>query len=197
MAAYFLHPFFLIVFFASTNAFLSRFNDLSSAYCMKHAVFSSRSSSSSRDGASRGKDSRSRPEDKIKLAKTVRVLRDELSDIICSCDIKANVYPDEEMLKTVSIVDIDLSPDFSTAKVFISVLGNSVEKRQIYVWLSENIGQVRHSLSKRLKSLRKVPQVTFSLSDTKAAFYLNDLIDELATKGQTDNFDDIDFEEDV
>eukprot|EP01038_Epipyxis_sp_PR26KG_P015188 gene15188-20459_t len=130
--------------------------------------------------------------------KVARLLRDELSEIICECDIKAKVYPSEKLLKGVAIADIELSGDLSMAKVYISVLGNSVEKRQVFVWLCENIGQVKFSLSKRLRSLRKVPEITFSLVDSQATFYLNDIIDEFSLPPVTVQSAeiDIDFEED-
>jgi ribosome-binding factor A len=73
-----------------------------------------------------------------------------------------------------------VSPDLSYAKVFISVLGNSVEKRQIFVWLCENVGQIRFSLGKRLKHMRRVPELIFKLSDSQATSDLISLIDELA-----------------
>jgi ribosome-binding factor A len=135
----------------------------------------------------------------IKQMKVSRILRDEISDIICTGDVKAVVYPDENLLKCVTIVDIALSADLSSAKVYISVLGNSVEKRQIYVWLNNNIGQVRHSLTKRLRTLRKVPEISFVLADTQGSFYLNEVIDEISTPSETAsksvNFEDVDFEE--
>jgi ribosome-binding factor A len=150
---------------------------------------------SSGGGVGKTRDS---PQHRIKTAKVTRLLRDELSDIITSCDIRAVVYPEDKLLQTVSIVDIELSGDFSVAKVYISVFGNSVEKRQVYVWLNENLGQVRHSLCKRMKWLRKVPAVSFALADTQASFLLNDVMDDLAKDGEATvgDDDDIDFEED-
>ena len=77
----------------------------------------------------------------IRQARVARILNIELADIIGDIDIKAKSYPDEDLLRGTSIVDVDLSPDLSYAKVFISVLGNAVEKRQVYVWLCENVGK--------------------------------------------------------
>jgi ribosome-binding factor A len=108
------------------------------------------------------------------------MLRDELSDIIASGDIKANVYPEERLLRGVTVVDIDFASDLSTAKVSLSILGNSVEKRQVYVWLCNNIGQVRYELSQRLRDLRRVPEIRFVLVDTQSAQYLNKVLDEIA-----------------
>lgn len=117
------------------------------------------------------------PSNNIRQMKVARVLRDELSDIICSGDIKANIYPEDNLLKSVNILNIQLSADLSIAKVLISASGNSVERRQIYVWLNENIGQVRHSLTQRLRTLRRVPTVSFELADTQSAFYLTEVME--------------------
>ena len=139
------------------------------------------------------------PRSNIKIGRVIRVFRDELSDILTNLDVKAQIYPNEELMKTLSIVDIEMSPDYSYAKVYITVFGNSVEKRQVYVWLNENIGQVRYSLSKRLKNLRKIPQVDFHLADTQGTYFLNDELDDLSkeygTFFETYDDDDIDFEE--
>jgi len=116
----------------------------------------------------------------LRQLRVARSLRDELTDIICGIDIKANVYPSENLLRCTSISEVEVSPDLSYAKVFISVLGNSVEKRQIFVWLCENVGQIRFSLGKRLKHMRRVPELIFKLSDSQATSDLISLIDELA-----------------
>ena len=55
--------------------------------------------------------------------KVARVLRDELADIICTCDIKASIYPSESLLRSVSIADIEFSSDLAFAKVHLSILG--------------------------------------------------------------------------
>ena len=105
------------------------------------------------------------------------------------------MYPNENLLRSVTISEVEVTPDLMFAKAFVSVMGNSVEKRQIFVWLCENIGQIRYSLARRMRSMRRVPEITFKLSDTKNVMDLMDLIDEVAPK--TENVeDDIDFEED-
>lgn len=50
-----------------------------------------------------------RPRSSIQQAKVSRILRDELSDIICSGDIKANSYPPDGLLQSVTIAEIELS----------------------------------------------------------------------------------------
>lgn len=130
----------------------------------------------------------------IRQSRIGRALRDELTDIIGDIDIKATIYPDEFLLRGTSVVDIEVSPDLAYAKVFISVLGNSVERRQVYVWLCENVGQVKYTLSKRLKHMRRIPDIFFKLADTQAAADLVSVIEEVAPKSE-EGQQDIDFEE--
>ena len=135
--------------------------------------------------------------------KTARLLRDELTEIICTCDIKAVNYPDENLLRSVSIADIEFSNDLAFAKIYLSILGNSVEKRQIYVWLCQNVGQIRYSLSQRLKNLRRLPEFKFSMIDSQSSFYLNDIMDSITEEQKKkkeedemmNNITNIDFEE--
>ena len=131
----------------------------------------------------------------IRQARIARALRDELTDIICDVDIKAAVYPSENLLRSVTITEVEVTPDLMFAKAFVSVMGNSVEKRQIFVWLCENIGQIRYSLARRMRSMRRVPEISFKLSDTKNVMDLMDLIDEVAPKTESAD-EDIEFEED-
>jgi len=131
----------------------------------------------------------------IRQSRVARSLRDELTSIICDVDIKASVYPSEELLRSTSIVEVELSPDLSYAKVFISVLGNSVEKRQIFVWLCDNVGQVRYSLAKRLRHMRRVPDLMFKMADSQAAADLIALIEEIVPKTKEDEEKYQEFEE--
>lgn len=131
----------------------------------------------------------------IRQSRVARSLRDELSSIICDVDIKAVNYPDENLLKATTIVDIDLSADLTYAKVFVSVLGNSVEKRQIFVWLCENVGQVRYSLAQRLRHMRRVPEIFFKLSDQQGSADLVSLIDSFNTVEKKVE-EEFEFEED-
>ena len=131
----------------------------------------------------------------IRQSRVARSLRDELSSIICDVDIKAVNYPDENLLKATTIVDIDLSADLTYAKVFVSVLGNSVEKRQIFVWLCENVGQVRYSLAQRLRHMRRVPEIFFKLSDQQGSADLVSLIDSF-TPVESKDEEEFEFEED-
>jgi len=54
--------------------------------------------------------------------------------------------------------------------------------RQIFLWLCENIGQVRFELNKRLRSFRRVPIITFAMTDTQSEAYLNQVLDEISVE---------------
>lgn len=142
---------------------------------------------------SRGKGDRSNV---VAQKKVARLLRDELSDIITTADIKVSNYPPLLLLAGVSIPDVEFSSDFSYAKVHVSVTGNSVEKRQIYVWLCNNIGQIRHSLSQRLKRLRRIPDIRFSLVDTSSRYYLSQTMEDASFLPGDRNIADDTYEND-
>lgn len=135
----------------------------------------------------------------IAHGKVSRILKDELVDIITKADIKARNYPDLALLRGVSIPRIDFTSDVSIATVYFSIAGNSVEKRQVYVWLCNNMGQIRYSLSQRLRSLRRLPTMKFSLKDTQAQFYLSDTLDSISAEMKNIPVDDdieVEFEDD-
>lgn len=117
----------------------------------------------------------------IRQARLSRSIRDELSEIICEGDIRATSYPDEDLLKSTCITEVEISADLTYAKVFISVIGNSVERRQVFVWLCENVGQVRYELAKRLRHMKRVPEIFFKLSDNKENSDLINLIDQVSS----------------
>ena len=130
--------------------------------------------------------------DSIRQSRVARSIRDELTDIICNVDIKANAYPNEDLLKATSIVDVEISPDLSYAKVYITVSGNAVAKRQVFVWLCENIGQVRYSLAKRMRHMRKCPEIFIKLADTQANGHLMSVMEEISSTKSTK--DDVEYE---
>ena len=101
-------------------------------------------------------------------------------------------------MRATSIMHVDVSSGLEAATVHISVLGNSVEKRQVFVWLCENLGQVRYELCKRLKHMKKVPEIRFKLADTQAAADLMAMMEEISETPMTSielEGEDIDFEE--
>ena len=161
---------------------------------------SRRSLKDSRGSASIGKYIRGGRDNSIRQSRIARAIKIELADIIADVDIKATTYPDEDLMRGTSVVDVDISPDLSYAKVFVTILGNAVERRQVYVWLCNNAGQVRYSLARRLRHMKRVPDLYFKLADAQAAADLVNLIDELSEEREArgaegGDLTDFDFEE--
>ena len=83
--------------------------------------------------------------------------RKEISSVISG----ALKNKEPELKGIISVTGADVSPDFKTAKVFVSVLGkNKEEENRTFRIIEENAGLVRHELSLVMRS-RTVPQLTF------------------------------------
>ena len=83
--------------------------------------------------------------------------RKEISSVISG----ALKNKEPELKGIISVTGADVSPDFKTAKVFVSVLGKNKEEENRTFWIiEENAGFVRHELSLVMRS-RTVPQLTF------------------------------------
>jgi len=69
-------------------------------------------------------------------------------------------------LGLVSVVSVQLSPDGSSAKIYVSPLGNN-DKAGVAAALSSSAGYMRRELSKRLR-VRSVPELIFQLDESIA-----------------------------
>ena len=89
---------------------------------------------------------------------------------------------DPRLSSLMSITRVDTSEDLSQAKVFVSVMGTSVEKDEALHGLGSAAGYVRKELSDIL-SLRHIPSLTFLLDESmeKAESVLK-VMDELAAE---------------
>jgi ribosome-binding factor A len=63
------------------------------------------------------------------------------------------------------VTRVSTSPDLRHAKIFISMLGNEEEKREVLVALAVASGFLRKELSTRLR-LRQSPQLSFYYDDS-------------------------------
>lgn len=106
-----------------------------------------------------------------------KTLMKEISEIIRK-DVK-----DARISGIVSITDIELSPDYSHAKVFISVFGSDEVKEQTLEALEEASPQVRYAVGKRVR-LRHIPEIVFKLDDSlERGSRITQLIDKIS-KGE-------------
>ena len=88
-----------------------------------------------------------------------KALMREISDIIFR-EIK-----DPQICGMVSILDVEVSSDNTSAKVFYSVFGDEEVKRKTISALGRHVGQIRHEVGKRIR-LRKTPELTFIADDS-------------------------------
>ena len=81
----------------------------------------------------------------------------------------------------VNVSDVNVSSDFSYAKVYVSFLGSKYPKQNLEE-LNKTKGYVRSSLAKKL-DIRKTPEISFHLDES---FMKQDRIEELLRKEQAD-----------
>lgn len=94
--------------------------------------------------------------------------------------IKTKDKIDDDVRCKIAVVDVDMSPDLRTAKVFISVYGDVLEKREAYAWCVKNTKPIRMALATELKGMKRVPELFFRDTDIGAAVDLMALIDRVS-----------------
>jgi len=99
-------------------------------------------------------------------------IRRVVSDII-KYDLNDPRLPD-----ILSVTDVEVSNDFSYAKIFYSVLAGQGDEKEIYNALKGATGFIRRELGSRVR-LRQTPELRFVQDKTMdRVFELNRLIDE-------------------
>lgn len=88
---------------------------------------------------------------------------------------------DQPMANLITVAKVDLSPDLSYAKVYVTSLDDSVDRRSLLKNLNEQAGHYRHCLSKLLTQ-RSVPRLKFVYDEAQErGARLSHLIDSLQT----------------
>ena len=64
-----------------------------------------------------------------------------------------------------TVTAVEVAPDLSVARVYVSFLGKNYMKRDGLEALRRSKGHIKSQLAKRLK-LRKIPDLTFIVDDT-------------------------------
>ena len=72
---------------------------------------------------------------------------------------------DPRLSELISVTEVSLSPDFKYAKIFVSILGNETNKRDMLAGFNTASGFLRRELASRLK-MRHVPQLSFHYDDS-------------------------------
>jgi ribosome-binding factor A len=82
-------------------------------------------------------------------------------------------------LQLVTISYVDVSPDLTYAKIFITCLDTNRQKVEVVEILNEFAGHFRHLLSKKL-TLRSVPRIKFFYDESiERGSHISTLIDSL------------------
>ena len=90
----------------------------------------------------------------------------------------------------VTVTEVKVSPDFSIAKIYLSVF-NTEDKQTVILEMEENSVRLRQSLANRIKRhVRRIPQIAFFLDDTLDEMdRLNQLFNRISDD-DTDKLDD-------
>lgn len=101
-----------------------------------------------------------------------KTLMKELSDILLR-EVK-----DPRITGVVSIIDIELPSDFSSAKVFVSIYGE--DKDTVLKALEENAPRMRKEVGRRIR-LRNTPELIFILDNSlERGSKITDLINKIS-----------------
>lgn len=105
--------------------------------------------------------------------------RTEISDLLF------RQAKDPRLNAMVSVTRVDISPDLSHAKVFVSVLGEDSQRQEVLKGLSAAANFFRHELRNRLR-LRYIPELDFRYDDSieQAAHVLKVMRQVEAEEGQ-------------
>lgn len=84
-----------------------------------------------------------------------------------------------------SVTGVKISPDLRHARVFITALGGEEDHKRTIQGLRSAASYVRHSLSKRLHHLKRIPEVIFEYDESvEKSFRIEKLLDEIKTENE-------------
>ena len=72
---------------------------------------------------------------------------------------------DPRLITLISVTEVSLSPDLRHAKVFVSTLGNEINKEDMLAGFNKASGFLRRELASHLK-LKYTPQLSFHYDDS-------------------------------
>ena len=91
---------------------------------------------------------------RIRPEKVAHLMRREVADIL------ETKLRDPRLSAAVTVTDVEVTPDLSFARVFVTVLGDEAARTATLAALGHAAGFVRRELGRRLE-LREVPEVRF------------------------------------
>ena len=102
--------------------------------------------------------------------------REEISDLL------RRQVKDPRLGVFITVTQVNVSPDLSHARVFVSVMGSAEEKQGALQGLDAAAAYIRHELGQRL-SLRRTPRLSFRHDDSiEQGAHVLDLLDEVGER---------------
>lgn len=95
---------------------------------------------------------------KIRVGRVGEQIKKELSQIIQS-ELK------DPRIGFITVTGVDVTNDFSQAKVYLSVLGSDEQKEETLKALTRSTGFIRSELGKRIR-MRKIPELLFKFDES-------------------------------
>jgi ribosome-binding factor A len=93
---------------------------------------------------------------RIRPERVAETIKREMAELL------AHRLRDPRLGGMISVTDVEVTPDLSVARVYVSVLAPDAERDQALEALTHSAGFVRHELAPRL-GLREVPEIRFLL----------------------------------
>jgi ribosome-binding factor A len=106
-------------------------------------------------------------------------MRSELSSVIRSGNVRGSKRIPGGLQQLISVVDVDMSPDLTNARVKVSIIGDRKDKISAVRWLQSSARAIRYELAQRLRHMKRVPQLSFTHVDIGAATELSVKLAEL------------------
>src|SRR5438128_4949353 len=79
-----------------------------------------------------------------------------------------------------TVTHVKVSPDLRHARVFITVLGDAVQRKKTLDGLRSAASYARHSLSKRLHHMKRIPELTFDYDEgLEKGMRIEELLDQI------------------
>ena len=94
-----------------------------------------------------------------------RKINDEVRRVLAQ--IISGGVKDRRISPMTSVLAVEVAPDLTTCKVWVSVYGDDEKKRETMEGLTSASGFIRGELARRV-NLRNTPQLTFILDDSIA-----------------------------
>jgi len=117
---------------------------------------------------------------KRRIERINHLIRQEISELLWK---EVN---DPRLVSLISVTSVSTTEDLTEAKIFISALGNDIDKNEILKGFAAASGFLRKQLSHRLR-LKHIPHLSFQFDDSiERGARVLELIDQVASDSTAD-----------